>query len=138
MKPAITVMPVPSITLPPFGAAGAAPSVTEAILPLMMTMAPFSIVLPGPTMIRALEMTRFCAAAPLASTRLAARDRDRAAIVRFIVSVSDMGLRGIRLGGCQAVRAVQLVWCHYAKSVEEAPHSSARTPCLAPPGRPRQ
>src|SRR5215469_7680620 len=67
MKPAISVMPAPLIRALPRAALGAAPGVTDAILPSLTTRAPFSITCPSPTMIRALEMTRFCAEAVIAA-----------------------------------------------------------------------
>src|ERR1017187_4580858 len=59
------------MTFAPAGGAGAAPAFTALIRPFVITTAPFSIVCPGPTMIRTFEMTRFCATAPLASGAVA-------------------------------------------------------------------
>ena len=61
MKPAITVMPAPLIRTLSRAVAEAEPAVTDAILPSLTTSEPFSITCPSPTIMRALEMTRFCA-----------------------------------------------------------------------------
>ena len=65
MKPGITVIPFTSMTRAP-AAAVALPAATDTILPSRTTTEPRSIAPPLPSRIRALVMTRFCAAAPVA------------------------------------------------------------------------
>ena len=61
MKPGIALMPLASMVRSP--CVGAAPAVTETILPPRTMMVPDSITWPLPTMIRALVMATSCAAA---------------------------------------------------------------------------
>src|SRR5687768_3407564 len=64
MKPGITVIPFTSMTRAP--AAVAVPAATDTILPSRTTTEPRSMAPPLPSRIRALVITRFWAAAPVA------------------------------------------------------------------------
>ena len=64
MKPGITVIPFTSMTRAPWAAA--VPAATDTILPSRTTTEPRSIAPPLPSRIRALVITRFCAAAAVA------------------------------------------------------------------------
>ena len=61
MKPGMALMPFASMIVSPW--VGAAPAVTEAILPPRTMIVPESITWPLPTMMRAFVMATSCAAA---------------------------------------------------------------------------
>src|ERR1700742_844923 len=82
MKLAITVMPWASI-LAPAAPLCASPAPTETILPSFTTTAPRSMTLPVPSMMWALLITRFWAAAPVAAARPMARAAQPARIPCF-------------------------------------------------------
>src|SRR5688500_17171986 len=88
MKPIRTVLPCASSRWAPTTAA-AVPAATEAILPSRTTTEPRSITPPLPSMIRALTMTRFCAAAPRAATSSASRPNTTVMDFMAVIGLAD-------------------------------------------------
>ena len=83
MKPGIALMPFASMTFSP--GAGAAPAVTETILPPRTTIVPESITWPLPTMMRAFVIATSCAAAAIGENDTATMKLARRSIL-FIES----------------------------------------------------
>ena len=97
MKPGIALMPFASMTFSP--CAGAAPAVTETILPPRTTIVPESITWPLPTMMRAFVMATSCAAATIGASDTATTRLARTSILFIESSLVQSSSRSRRARG---------------------------------------